>query len=193
MPPKDTKGEKDKGLAGAGNWSGVGLDIGPEINKLEDPAKRTAKATELTAELVGAMIGNKVEPDAAAVPLQAAAGVAQGDLQAGLDAVAMAAADPNMSAEQLLGMFGGGSPPAPQMAAQQAVAMETVAPRAAAGQQAAAQGVQAATDTSQIGIAFRQFSSEIVAAINAGTDVSRSMLDVLNKIADKKPVEASFT
>jgi TP901 family phage tail tape measure protein len=192
MPPKDTDSEKDKGIAGAGNWSGVGLDIGPEINKLEDPAKRTANATERTADAVDAMVQKQIEPGAAVAPGNAAAGVAPADLQAGLDAVAMAGADPNVSAEQMLGMFGGGAPAAPQMGAQQAVAMEAVAPRAAAGQQAAAQGVQAATDTSQIGVAFRQFSSEIVAAINAGTDVSKSMLDVLNKIADKKPVEASF-
>jgi len=192
MPPKDTKGEKDKGLAGAGNWSGVGLDIGPEISKLEDPAKRTANATERAADAVDAMAQRQIEPDPAAAPLQAAAGVAPGDFQAGLDAVAMAGADPDVSAEQLLGMFGGGAPAAPQMGAQQAVAMEAVAPKAAAGQQAAAQGVQAATDTSQIGVAFQQFSSKIVDAINAGNQVSRAMLNVLHNISDKKPAEALF-
>ena len=57
MPPPDTKGEKDKGLAAQGNWSGVGLDIGPEIGRLEDPAQRTANATERTAEAIGKIAG----------------------------------------------------------------------------------------------------------------------------------------
>jgi hypothetical protein len=70
--------------------------------------------------------------------------------------------------------------------------MDVVAPRAAAGQMAAAQGMQAATETSQIGIAFQQVGSEIVAAVNAGTEVSKSMLGVLNKIAEQKSPEFAF-
>lgn len=53
MPQDD--GEKGKGIVSAGNWSGVGLSIGPEISRLEDPAKRTAVATERTAEAVAQM------------------------------------------------------------------------------------------------------------------------------------------
>jgi TP901 family phage tail tape measure protein len=119
--------------------------------------------------------------------------MAPGDFQAGLDAVAAAAADPNVTAEQLLAMHGGGAPAMPQpIGGPPAVAMDVVAPRAAAGQQAAAQGMQAATETSQIGVVFKQVGSEIVAAVNAGTEVSKSMLGVLNKIAEKKAPEFAF-
>jgi TP901 family phage tail tape measure protein len=193
MKPSDgDKAEKDKGLSSAGNWSGVGLAIGPEIGRLEDPAQRTANATERTADAVGKIAG---QPGAAAgiAPLAAAADMEPGQFQAGLDAVAMAGADPNVTAEQLLAMQGVGAPAAGQpLLAAPALAMDVVAPRAAAGQMAAAQGVQAATETSQIGIAFKQIGSEIVAAVNAGTEVSKSMLGVLNKIAEKKPMELAF-
>jgi TP901 family phage tail tape measure protein len=191
MPkPEETQSAKDKGLVSAGNWSGVGLDIAPEIGRLEDPAQRTADATERTAEGVAALAG---EPGAAVAPLAAAAGVEPGQFQAGLDAVAMAGADPNVTPEQLLAMQGAGAPAAGQpLGAAPAVAMDVVAPRAAAGQMAAAQGVQAATETSQIGIAFAQVGSEIVAAINAGTEVSKQMLGAINKIAEKKPMELAF-
>jgi hypothetical protein len=119
--------------------------------------------------------------------------MAPGEFQAGLDAVAMAGADPNITAEQLLAMQGGGAGAMPQpIGAAPAVAMDVVAPRAVAGQQAAAQGMQAATETSQIGITFQQVGSEIVAAVNAGTEVSKSMLGVLNKIAEKKSPEFAF-
>jgi TP901 family phage tail tape measure protein len=193
MKPSDgDKAEKDKGLSSAGNWSGVGLAIGPEIGRLEDPAQRTANATERTADAVGKIAG---QPGAAAgvAPLAAAADMEPGQFQAGLDAVAMAGADPNVTAEQLLAMQGVGAPAAGQpLLAAPAVAMDVVAPRAAAGQMAAAQGVQAATETSQIGIAFAQVGSEIVAAINAGTEVSKQMLGAINKIAEKKPMELAF-
>jgi TP901 family phage tail tape measure protein len=271
MPPSEAKGEKDKGLAGAGNWSGVGLDIGPEIGRLEDPAQRTANATERTAEAVGKIAGQQgpqaangdrdklqgrvdslkekiksldnmawagvkeaqaeqdkkmeelsaAESDLAAfdalkgsqvgvadaqgspsglpsvsglAPLADAGDLEPGQFQAGLDAVAMAGADPNVTAEQLLAMQGAGAPAAgqPLLAAPPAVAMEAVAPRAAAGQMAAAQGVQAATETSQIGIVFRQVGNEIVAAINAGTEVSKQILGAINKSGEKRPTELAF-
>ena len=119
--------------------------------------------------------------------------MAPGDFQAGLDAVAAAAADPHVTAEQLLAMQGGGAPAMPRpTGGPPAVAMDAVAPMAAAGQMAAAQGMQAATETSQIGTAFREVGSEIVAAINAGTEVSKQMLSAINKIAGKKSTELAF-
>lgn len=193
MPPPETKSEKkDTGISSAGNWSGVGLAIGPELMKLEDPAQRTADATERTAEAVGAIAGRQGGEAAGVAPMAAAAGMAPGEFQAGLDAVAMAGADPNITAEQLLAMQGGGAAMPQPIGGAPAVAMDVVAPRAVAGQQAAAQGMQAATETSQIGIAFQQVGSEIVAAVNAGTEVSKSMLGVLNKIAEKKSPEFAF-
>jgi len=195
MPPDEgEKAKKDKGISSAGSFSGVGLDIGPEIGQLEDPAQRTADATERTADAVGAIAGQRAGEAAGVAPMAAAAGMAPGEFQAGLDAVAMAAADPNITAEQLLAMQGGGNAGMPQpIGVAPAIAMDAVAPRAPGVQQAAAQGMQAATETSQIGIAFRQVGSEIVAAVNAGTEVSKSMLGVLNKIADKKSPELSFS
>jgi TP901 family phage tail tape measure protein len=193
-PPEGGKAEKDKGISSAGNFSGVGLDIGPEIGRLEDPAQRTADATERTAEAVGAIAGQQGPQAAGIAPMAAAAGMAPGEFQAGLDAVAMAGADPNITAEQLLAMQGGGGAAMPQpIGGAPAIAMDVVAPRAAAGQMAAAQGMQAAAETSQIGIAFQQIGSEIVAAVNAGTEVSKSMLGVLNKIAEKKSPEFAFS
>jgi TP901 family phage tail tape measure protein len=261
MPPPETKSEKDKGLAGAGNWSGVGLDIGPEINRLEGPAQRTADATERTAEAVNVLVakqnadaGNlaadklrsgleaELSDSSAALKDKAKSALgatgsgtgdldmimeqikqhprgdeldaevqrfmkardaienysgsavpAPGDFQAGLDAVSIAGADPNVTAEQLLAMQGGGAALAPQpIGGAPAIAMDVVAPRAAAGQMAAAQGMQAAAETSQIGIAFQQVGSEIVAAITAGTEVSKQMLGALNKIAEKKSTELAF-
>jgi len=193
-PPEGGKAEKDKGISSAGNWSGVGLNIGPEISRLEDPAQRTADATERTADAVGAIAGQQGPQAAAGVaPLAAAADMAPGEFQAGLDAVAAMAADPNVTAEQLLAMHGGGAAVVPQaIGGAPAVAMDVVAPRAVAGQMAAAQGMQAATETSQIGIAFQQVGSEIVAAINAGTEVSKQMLGAINKIAEKNSTELAF-
>lgn len=193
MPPPDTKGEKDKGLAAQGNWSGVGLDIGPEIGKLEDPAQRTADATERTADAVGAIAGQKEHQAAAGVaPMAAVAIDPSFDSQDRMDAFAQAGAD-RISADQLLAMQGGAAAAMPPpMGAAPAVAMDVVAPRAAAGQMAAAQGMQAATETSQIGIDFRQVGSEIVAAVNAGTEVSKQMLGTLNRIAEKKSPELAF-
>jgi hypothetical protein len=194
MPPPEKKGEKtDSGISSAGNWSGIGLAIGPELGKLEDPAQRTADATERTAEAVGAIAGRQPGEAAGIAPMAAAAGMAPGEFQASLDAVAAAAADPNVTAEQLLAMHGGGVPAMPQpIGGAPAVAMDVVAPRAVAGQMAAANGMQAATETSQIGTAFREVGNEIVAAINAGTEVSKSMLGVLNRIAEKKSTELAF-
>jgi len=48
-------------------------------------------------------------------------------------------------------------------------------------------------EASQIGVTMRQVGSEIVAAITAGTEVSKQMLVALTKIADKKPAEAVFS
>jgi hypothetical protein len=47
-------------------------------------------------------------------------------------------------------------------------------------------------EVSQTGIVFQQVGSEIVAAINAGTEISKSMLAALTKIADKKAPELAF-
>jgi hypothetical protein len=194
-PPEGGKAEKDKGIAGAGNWSGVGLDIGPEINRLEDPANRTADATERTAEAVGAIAGKGGGEAAGVAPMAAAAGMAPGEFQAQLDAIALMAADPNSNAGDLLALGGNAAMAgqAAQAAAPPAIAMDAVAPRAPGVQQAAAQGMQAAVETSQIGIAFQKVGSEIVAAITAGTEVSKQMLSALTKIADKKPTEAVFS
>jgi TP901 family phage tail tape measure protein len=192
-PPEGGKAEKDRGISSAGNWSGVGLDIGPEMSRLEDPAQRTADATERTAEAVGAIAAGQQGEAAGVAPMAAAAGMAPGEFQAGLDAVAMAGADPNVTAEQLLAMQGvGAGVMPPPVGGAPAIAMDVVAPRAVAGQQAAAQGMQAATETSQIGIAFRQVGNEIVVAISEGTGVSKSILSVLNKIAERKSPEAAF-
>jgi hypothetical protein len=194
-PPEGGKAEKDKGIAGAGNWSGVGLDIGPEIGRLEDPAQRTADATERTAEAVGAIAGKGGGEAAGVAPMAAAANMAPGEFQAQLDAIALMAADPNSTAGDLLALGGNAAMAgaATEQAAQPAVAMDAVAPRAPGVQRAAAQGIQAATETSQIGIAFRQIGSEIVAAISEGTGVSKSILSVLTKISEKRPTEAVFS
>jgi low affinity Fe/Cu permease len=238
MPEKPPSGE-DKGISSAGNWTGVGLDIGPELSKIEDPALRTADATEQTAEairqlvakgeivsdlndgqradlvnraaslksdIVGLAMSNADEAQSQLQSKVAELNEVQNDLNA-LDAyrgfksadpnaIASAAADPNMSAGDLLEKIALGEfskkKQQGQLASPPAVAMEVVAPRAAAGQQAAAQGMQAATETSQIGVVFKQVGSEIVAAVNAGTEVSKSMLGVLNKIAEKKAPELAF-
>jgi hypothetical protein len=70
--------------------------------------------------------------------------------------------------------------------------MEAVAPRAPDVQANANQGMQTAINASQTGVDFRQVGSEIVAAINAGTEVSKSMLGVLNRIAEKSAPEFAF-
>jgi hypothetical protein len=192
-PPEGDKAKKDKGISSAGSFSGVGLDIGPEISQLEDPAQRTADATERTADAVGAIAGQRAGEAAGVAPMAAAAGMAPGEFQAGLDAVAMAGADTSVTGEQLLAMQGGGVALPQPIGGAPAIAMDVVAPRAVAGQQAAAKGMQAATETSQTGIDFRQVGSEIVAAINAGTEVSKQMLTAINQIAAKKSPELSFS
>jgi hypothetical protein len=278
MPPPETKGDKDKGLAGQGNWSGVGLNIGPEINRLEDPAQRTADATERTADAVGAMAGlapgenPAAQPNANAAVQKAAeeldklkAGRAEmaavnesmkqtfnelmaiareagikdpawltpdqlkqqlsGQPQGGTASDALMKRESNFAkAEDLRSQFGVQNLPEfdekiseaesrlasataaakqapaadagvinPRMAETvPAVAMDTVADRAPGVQMAAAAGTQAAVETSQIGITFTQVGSEIVAAVNAGTEVSKAMLAAINKIAEKKSTELAF-
>jgi TP901 family phage tail tape measure protein len=277
MPPPDTKGEKDKGLAGQGNWSGVGLDIGPEINRLEDPAQRTANATERTAEAIGKIAaaggdGATPQQDAKAEMEKAASeverlktakkeyddalgpildsvfevqkkarelGVAdatskdfetlkkelENNPQGGMASEVIKKAEENIAkreklarrddiyytndfdekiadAESTLASATTAAQQAPvvdpgagnmQMApSQPSVAIEAIAPRAPGVQMAAAAGTQAAVETSQIGIAFTQVGSEIVAAVNAGTEVSKAMLAAINKIAEKKSTELAF-
>jgi hypothetical protein len=194
MPPPKSEGEKDKGISSAGNWTGIGLAIGPELAKLEDPAQRTADATERTADAVAGLAGvNPAEAPAVMAPALNGAAAADGEFQAALDAVALAAADPNVTAEQMLAMSAAGQfNQPPQLAAPPAVAMEAVAPRAPDVQASANQGMQTAINASQTGVDFRQVGSEIVAAINAGTEVSKSMLGVLNRIAEKSAPEFAF-
>jgi hypothetical protein len=127
--------------------------------------------------------------------MPAAPALAPGEFQAQLDAIAMMAADPNSTAGDLLALGGNAAMAGQQQAAAAAapnVAMDAVAARAPVVRQGAAQGVQAAMEVSQTGIVFQQVGSEIVAAINAGTEISKSMLAALTKIADKKAPELAF-
>jgi hypothetical protein len=80
----------------------------------------------------------------------------------------------------------------PMAATVPAIAMETVAPRAPSVQANAAAGMETAIGAAQTGITFEQIGSEIVAAVNAGTEVSKQMLSALNKIAEKKSSELAF-
>ena len=166
--PAAAEPEKSSNISSAGNWSGVGLDIGPQFGKLEDPAQRTADATERTADSVGALVA---EQQSATVEAPTAA--------AGVPGVA-----PPIAAAA-----GAATP----VTVSPAVAMDAVAPRAPQVQAVAAQGMQTATAASQTGVDFRQVGSEIVAAVNAVAEVNKSMLGVLNKIADKKSPELAFS
>jgi TP901 family phage tail tape measure protein len=238
MPEKKPAAE-DKGISSAGNWTGVGLEIGPELSKIEDPALRTADATEQTAEAIRQLVakgevvsdlndGQRADLVKRASSLKSDivglamsnAGDAQSQLQAkvaeladvqkdltALDvfrgfknadqqAIASAAADSNMSAADLLekialGEFSKKNQQG-QMVSPPAVALDVVAPRAPDVQGNANQGMQTAINASQTGVDFRQVGSEIVAAINAGTEVSKSMLGVLNRIAEKSAPEFAF-
>jgi TP901 family phage tail tape measure protein len=195
MPPpkEDAASKKESGIVSAGNWSGVGLALGPELSRLEDPASRTADATERTADAVAGMAAAKqAEAPIIGEMAGAAANMPAGEFQAGLDAVARAAADPNVSAEQLLAMSAAGEFGPAAAPAGPAVALEAVAPRAPMIQQGAVEGMQSARETAQTGVTFQQVGSEIVAAINAGTEVSKSMLGVLNRIAEKSAPEFAF-
>jgi len=198
MPPDETKDKKDKGISSASNWSGLGLEVGPEFASLEDEAKRTADATEATAEAVKQLVerGKVVSElhDGQRGGLAKRAEELMGGM--GLNSLNEPEADRQRKVQELqqvqsdlaaLDAFR-----ASQNAAPPAVAMDAIAPRAPAVQVAAAQGVQAAMNASQTGIDFRQIGSEIVAAVNAGTEVSKSMLGVLTKIADKKTTELAF-
>lgn len=192
MPPKEQKqATSDSGISSAGNWSGIGLLIGPELAKLEDPAMRTAAATEATAQAVGRMAG-------AAPAAAPAAGPAQMDPEqfaAQLDAIEAAAANPDATAQDMLGFNPAVAVPAQVAAPVMApgVAFDVVAPRAAAGQQAAAGGMQAAMDSAITGATLQAVGGQIVAAITEGTGVSRSILGVLNTIAAKRPAELAFS
>jgi TP901 family phage tail tape measure protein len=198
-PPEGEKGNKDKGISSAGSFSGVGLDIGPELASLDNDTKRTADATEATAEATRQLAarGQVVSDlyDGQRGQLVARAEELQGVM--GLNGLGDTEAERQRKAAELeqvqsdlaaLDAFR-----AVRNTAGPAVAMEALAPRAMAVQGAADQGMQAAMTASQTGIDFRQVGSEIVAAVNAGTEVSKSMLSVLNRIADKSSPELSFT
>jgi TP901 family phage tail tape measure protein len=199
MPPDEAeKGKKDKGISSAGSFSGVGLDIGPELASLDDEAKRTADATEATAEAARQLVerGKIVSDlnDGQRGDLVKRAEDLQGGL--GLNALGDTDEERQRKAAELqqvqsdlaaLDAFR-----ATRNTAGPAVAMETLSPRAAAVQGTADRGVQAAMTASQTGIDFRQVGSEIVAAVNAGTEVSKSMLGVLTRIAEQKAPELAF-
>jgi hypothetical protein len=159
IKPKKVVPEKDLGISSAGNFSGVGLDVGPELAALQDPARQTAANTAATAETLRALLGSTNSS-------LAAAAIAGGQ-------------QPNIPAANAT------TPPT--------VALDAVAPLAAGGQQAAERGMQTGMEASQIGVTLRQVGSEVVAAITAGTEVSKQMLAALTRIADKKPVEAVFS
>jgi TP901 family phage tail tape measure protein len=199
MPPEEgEKAKKDKGISSAGSFSGVGLDIGPELASLDDDGKRTADATEAAAESLRQLVerGQIVSDlnDGQRGDLVRQAEELQGGI--GLGALGDSEAERQRKVAELqqvqsdlaaLDAFR-----AARSAAGPAVAMEALAPRATAVQGAADRGMQSAMTASQTGIDFRQVGSEIVAAVNAGTEVSKSMLGVLNKIADKKAPELAF-
>lgn len=197
--PREPRAEQDRGISSAGNFSGVGLDIGPELASLDDEAKRTADATEATAEATRQLAarGQDVSDlyDGQRGQLVARAEELQGSM--GLDSLNDTPADRRRKVDELaqvqsdlaaLDAFRATT----AASGVTAIAMDAVAARAPGVQQAAAQGTQTAIETSQIGIAFQQVGSEIVAAITAGTEVSKQMLSALTKIADKKPVEVAF-
>jgi len=200
MPPEEgDKEKKDKGISSAGSFSGVGLDIGPELASLDDEAKRTADATEATAEATRQLAarGQGVNDlfDGQRGQLVARAEELQGGM--GLSGLGDTEAERQRKAAELeqvqtdlaaLDAFR-----AVRNTAGPAVAMEALAPRATAVQGAADKGMQAAMTASQTGIDFRQVGSEIVAAINAGTEVSKQMLTAINQIAAKKSPELSFS
>jgi TP901 family phage tail tape measure protein len=199
MPPDEAeKGKKDKGISSAGSFSGVGLDIGPELASLDDEAKRTADATEATAEAARQLVerGKIVSDlnDGQRGQLVARAEEIQGGM--GLNALGDSEAEIQRKAAELqqvqsdlaaLDAFR-----AARNTAGPAVAMEALAPRAQAVQGAADKGMQTAMTASQTGIDFRQVKSEIVAAINAGTEVSKQMLGAISQIAAKKSLELAF-
>jgi len=194
-PDDDKKKKKDKGISSAGSFSGVGLDIGPELASLDDEAKRTADATEATAEATrqiaerGQMASAMTDGQGGDLARRAE------ELQGGMGLSALGDTGGNAAGVQqvqsdvaALDAFR-----ASPNAAAPAVAMDALAPRAAAVQGAADQGTQAAMTTSQTGVDFRQVGNDIVAAVNEGTEVSRSMLGVLNVIAAKKSPELVFS
>jgi len=151
------------------------------------------KQTSITAQNVAG--GELLQPQPPAQPLAPQPGEQPqpGEFQAALDAVALAAADPNVTAEQLLAMSASGKfGPTPQLAAPPAIAIDTVAPRAPEVQAVAAQGTQTAMANSGTGIDFRKIGSDIVEAVREGTNVSRSILGVLTGIAAKPRTEAVF-
>ena len=196
-PPEGDNGQ-DKGISSAGNFSGVGLNIGPELSSLDNEAKRTADATEATAEATRQLAargqgvsdlhdGQRGQLAARAEELQGGMGLnGMGDTEAERQRKVseLQQVQSDLAALDAFRAVGNTAVPA--------IAMDVVAPRAVAGQMAAAQGMQAATEASQIGIDFRQVGSEIVAAINAGTEVSKQMLGAITKIAEKKSPEFAF-
>lgn len=55
----------DKGVVSASNFSGLGLEVGPEFGALQDPAQRTADATERTALAVEGIANAAAPPGVA--------------------------------------------------------------------------------------------------------------------------------
>jgi len=194
-PDDDKKKKKDKGISSAGSFSGVGLDIGPELASLDDEAKRTADATEATAEATRQMAERGQMASAMTDGQGGDLAKRAEELQGGMGLSALGDTGGNAAGLQQLqsGVGVADAFGAAPNAAVPAVAMQALAPRAAVVQGAADQGTQAAMTTSQTGVDFRQVGNDIVAAVNQGTEVSRSMLGVLNVIAAKKSPELAFS
>ena len=193
------------GISSAGNFSGVGLDIGPELGRLEDPAQRTAVAAEQTAEATrklaekGGLIsdlhdGQRGNLAKRAEELQGSMGLGNlndtpADRQRKVDELAqvqsdLAAMDAFRAARAQPGVPALGEVQLPA-ATPQALAMEAIAPRAPAMQQRIEQGTGAAKDAISISEKFSAGFDRLATAVDKMTETAIKGNEYLKTIAQK--------
>ncbi|MBU6221761.1 MAG: hypothetical protein KGR24_03340 [Planctomycetes bacterium] len=194
--------QPDRQFSSAGTFGSVaGLGIGPELAKLEDPAKQTADNTRATVDAIAALaLGETAAPTAGQAAADELAGVAETasaipasfeqamNAAAGLsfDAINESNAPQLTETERLMAEaearnLGAITPPPPTALP---IGAEVAAPRAVATQAAITTGTQEATTMATLNLTLKNMSAQLVAAADRTTEAVRETVGVLKQIAD---------
>ena len=198
LPPVTAadKGEKGAGIGQtAGTFGGAaGLGIGPELNKLADPAKQTAENTAATAKAVAEIAARGVNQIPASFDdaMKAATGGAFASMQQTnapqLTEVEqlMAEAEARNRGEVPQGVVAGPSPMPLPMSSPTALPIgpEVVAPRVAAVQAAISTGTEEAATMATLNATFKSIAAQLISAADRTTDAVKETIGVLKQIAD---------
>ena len=195
VAPKGSR-STDEGVGSTlGTFGGAaGIGIGPELAKLEDPAKKTAENTAATAKGVAALVDNKTNSIPAS--FEDAVKASRGGAFAAIDEAnapqlseterLMAEAEARNRGEAPATVAAGPSPVPLPLSSPTAIPIgaEVAAPRAAATQAAITTGTEEATTMATLNLTLKNMAAQMVAAADRTTDAVMQTIGVLKQIAD---------